>query len=213
MVLRNRIQSGVFVFGLSIFMLISGLWHPACASGEASHLTQTIRQEIEQESLDDALSSFKAGNYRKAKITFEILSESSQSPVITSKALFGLASVKFILAQTPDEYADAVSTWNKWSKQSDAALTCEDPRMITPFLENLKLPAKDAAENKGTKIRKGNLRETEQKGVLQAKEKEMQSLRVKLDLREREIRRLRHQLESLEEIHRKYQEKKQEANP
>ncbi len=39
----------------------------------------------------------------------------------------------------------------------------------------------------------------------------MQTLRSKLELREREIRRLRHQLESLEEIHRKYQEKKQEA--
>ena len=40
----------------------------------------------------------------------------------------------------------------------------------------------------------------------------MENLRGKLESREREVRRLRHQLESLEEIHRKYQEKKQEAS-
>ena len=41
----------------------------------------------------------------------------------------------------------------------------------------------------------------------------MQTLRSKLEMREREIHRLRLQLESLEEIHRKYEEKKQEATP
>ncbi len=83
--------------------------------------------------------------------------------------------------------------------------------MITPFLLRMEPAAKDKPAQ--PKPNRGNSREIDLKGALQNKEKEMQSLRTKLDLREREIRRLRHQLESLEEIHRKYQEKKQEANP
>ncbi len=212
MVLKTMIRSGVLIFAISMFLLIPGILNEAYASGESPPLTQSIRQQVEQESLNEALNSFYAGDYRKAKTTFEILSETAQSPEIARRALFGLASAKLILALTPDEYADAVSSWEKWSKKVDSITECEDPRMITPFLVHLKL-ASMISERQGTKARKGAPKDVDHKAVHQAKEKEMQSLRVKLDLREREIRRLRHQLESLEEIHRKYQEKKQEANP
>ena len=42
--------------------------------------------------------------------------------------------------------------------------------------------------------------------------KDIDALKARLDSREKEVRRLRHQLESLEEIHRKYEKQKQEAS-
>ncbi|MGA2402702.1 MAG: hypothetical protein ABSG91_13520 [Syntrophobacteraceae bacterium] len=211
MVLKTGIQCRLITLRLIIFLLISGLCAFVWAAEEKSVLTQSIRQELEQKSLEEAMSVFNAGDYRRAKILFEILSDSAQSPEIGRQALFGLASIKLVLAQTSDEYADAVSSWKKWKGQVSSWTGCEDPRMLTPFLLRLepaiKGPAGTQSRTKGRRAAK----DVELRESLQTKEKEMKSLRSKLETRDREIRRLRHQLESLEEIHRKYQEKKQEA--
>jgi hypothetical protein len=143
-----------------------------------------------------------------------MLSESARSPEICRQAMFGLASAKLILASSSEEYDDALSSWKKWSGQFNSGTACEDPRLLTPFLLRLEPAIKDAWANRSTGAQGGRAaKEADARGVLQVKEKEMQSLRSKLEQRDREIRRLRLQLESLEEIHRKYQEKKQEATP
>jgi hypothetical protein len=208
MFLKTEIRRRFFV--PAIFLLISGSFALAWAVGEESASPQTsIRQEVEQKFLDDALGAFNAGDYGSAKNLFGMLSESAQTPEISRQALFGLASAEFILAHTTEEFRDALSSWKKWSGQSRSGPGCEDPRLLTPFLLRLEPAIKDAiaARSHGGRAAK----ETEAREML--KEKEMQSLRSKLEIRDREIRRLRHQLESLEEIHRKYQEKKQEASP
>lgn len=212
MVLKTGIRCRFIILGPVICLLISGLLAFAQADEEKSALARSIRQEVEQEALGEAMSAFTAGNYTKAKITFEILSESAQSAEIGRQALFGLATVKLITANSPDEYGDAVSSWKKWSDQVNSGICLEDPRMLTPFLLRLQPPS-DAAECLLQKKARRASRDVEPRGLLQTKEREVQSLRSRLELREREIRRLRHQLESLEEIHRKYQEKKQEATP
>ncbi len=210
MILKTGIGRRFIILGPVVCLLISGLFAFAQADEEKSALARSIRQEVEQEALNEAMSAFTAGNYMKAKTTFEILSESPQSAEIGRQALFGLATVKLITAHSPDEYGDALSTWKKWSDQVNSSISFEDPRMLTPFLMRLQPPA-DAAECLLPKKPRRAARDVGPREMLQSKEREMQSLRSKLDLREREIRRLRHQLESLEEIHRKYQEKKQEA--
>ncbi|MHC1730228.1 MAG: hypothetical protein AB9866_30215 [Syntrophobacteraceae bacterium] len=202
--------------GCAMFLLFTSFGACAWAAGESSSVSLTIRQQVEQEALQEAVQAFEAGDYRRAKITFEILSETAQSAQIGREALFALASVKLILAQTEEEYIDAVATWKSWAGQIHSALESEDPRMITPFLLRLE-PKAQAAQKSGkeTQSRKSSKepKDLVAKGILQNKQKEMESLRSRLELREREVRRLRHQLESLEEIHRKYQEKKQEATP
>jgi len=207
MVLKMRIERGFL--GIVIFLLISGFFAFSLASGEKSTCPESIRRDVEQEALADAIKAFNARDYKREKIGFEILSESTQNPEIARQALFGLSSVKLVLANTADEYEDAISSWEKWSSQVNSWQGCEDPRMITPFLLRLQTSIKGAAGVEGRRAAK----EIDFRVVLQTKEKEMQVLRSRLELREREIRRLRHQLESLEEIHRKYQEKKQEATP
>jgi hypothetical protein len=157
------------------------------------------------------MNAFNAGDFKRAKIGFEILSESSRYPEIGRQALFGLSSVNLVLANTSDEYEDAISSWKKWSSQVNSWQGCEDPRMITPFLLRLQTSIKGAAGSASASKSRRAAKDIDSKVILQTKEKEMQTLRAKLELREREIRRLRHQLESIEEIHRKYQEKKQEV--
>ena len=205
MVLKTRIQRRFI--GLVIFLLISGSFSFSLAAEEKSASAESIRRDVEQEALKDAVNAFNARDYERAKIGFEIISESTQDPELSRQALFGLSSVKLVLADTSDEYADAISSWKKWSSQVKSLRGCEDPRMMTPFLLRLQTSVGSLTERKGRRA----AREVDSRLILQTKEKEMQTLMSKLELREREIRRLRHQLESLEEIHRKYQEKKQEA--
>jgi hypothetical protein len=217
MVLSVRVKCRFFAL-LFAFFLIAYAPFVSLFAAESTQ-AESIRRSVEQETLQNAMSAFTARDYMSAKIGFEMLSESAQDPETACQALFGLASVKLVLAKTPEEYQDAVSVWKKWSAQVDSFEKCADPRMITPFLLRFQPPFCGPASGlsdggrpfqaaaKGRKTAK----EAESKGVGPAKE--METLRAKLELREREIRRLRHQLESLEEIHRKYQEKKQEAAP
>jgi len=207
MVLKMRIERRFL--GIVVFLLISGSFAFSLASGGKSTCAESIRRDVEQQALADAMNAFNARDYKRAKTGFEILSESAQDPEIARQALFGLSSVKLVLANTSDEYEDAISSWEKWISQVNSWQGCEDPRMITPFLLRLQASIKGAAGIEGPRTAE----EIDFRVILQTKEKEMQALRSKLELREREIRRLRHQLESLEEIHRKYQEKKQEATP
>ena len=209
MVLKMRIERGFL--GIVIFLLISGFFAFSLASGEKSTCPESIRRDVEQEALADAIKAFNARDYKRAKIGFEILSESTQNPEIARQALFGLSSVKLVLANTSDEYEDAISSWERWTGQVNSWQGCEDPRMITPFLLRLQTSLKGAAGGPSAGKSRRAAKDIDSKVILQTKEKEMQTLRAKLELREREIRRLRHQLESIEEIHRKYQEKKQEA--
>ncbi len=198
MVLKTRIQRRLI--GLVIFLLISGTFSFSLAAEEKSASAESIRRDVEQEALKDATNAFNAHDYQKAKIGFEMLSESTQYPEISRQALFGLSSVKLVLANTSEEYEDAISSWEKWSLQVNSQQECEDPRMMTPFLLRLQTSVGSLEEKKGRRA----ARETDSRVILQTKEKQMQTLISKLELREREIRRLRHQLESLEEIHRKY---------
>lgn len=206
-----RIQFRFFLLGTIVFLLISGFAF-SLAAGEKSTLSESIRRDVEQEALEDAMKAFRESDYRKAKIGFEMLSEIAHSPDIRREALFGLASVKLVLADSPAEYENAVSVWKKWCGEVNSPTRCGDPRMLTPFL--LKLQSTTKGSSAGQAAVKGRVtRNAGVRGILLIKEKAMQVLRSKLDVADHEIQRLRQQLESLEEIHRKYEEKKQEAQP
>jgi hypothetical protein len=209
MVPQIKVPDWIFLSSFLFFLILSGLSTYALAAGELTADPVAIRKAVEQKTLDDAMLAFDSGDYMRARVTFEVLNETAQSPEISRQALFGLASVDLILAVTAEEYEAALRLWERWVSKAGARLEIEDPRMITPFLRRLE-PAIHAGGMSGKDQRD---RKIDFKGMLQTKAKEVESLRTKLDQRDREIRRLRHQLESLEEIHRKYQEKKQEATP
>lgn len=193
------------------------LFLPGCASSPPAAL-ESARQvsapnEFEKSAWEDGLLAFKEGDYRKAASIFEALSVHARLPETTRKALFAQAAALLAMAQTPEEYAEAASIWERWSRQAQSGLEGEDPRMLTPFVGRAATQAAkngSAAAEQAPKARDAS--NPNLKSALQSKEKEAEGLKAKLEARDREIRRLRHQLESLEEIHRKYQEKKQEAS-
>ena len=172
MVLKMRIRAEIFV-GIVIFLLISGSFAFSLAAEEKSTCAESIRHDVEQEALADAMNAFNARDYKRAKIGFEILSESAQNPEIARQALFGLSSAKLVLANTSDEYEDAISSWEKWSAQVNSWQGCEDPRMITPFLLRLQASITGAAGSLAEGRRAA--KEIDSRVVLQTKEKEMQS--------------------------------------
>ncbi len=157
--------------------------------------------------------AFKDGDYKKAASVFEALSLHSRLPETARKAVFARAAALLAMAQTSDEYEQAASLWDQWSKQAQSGLEGEDPRMLTPFVGRaISQACKNGTSASQPQKAQKDAPNPNLKNALQSKEREVDGLRAKLDSREREIRRLRQQLESLEEIHRKYQEKKQEAS-
>jgi hypothetical protein len=200
----------ITIFSSGLSLSASSVEKPAALS--------SIRYEVERNAWEEGVRAFEKGDYAGSAITFQMLSESAQTSDICRKALFAFASVRLVLAKTPEEYLEAISAWERWSSQIRTGLEGEDPRMITPFLLKLSpaVQSPDKSDQAGGLSRKGqkdaNSNVTNYKNLLQSKDKEVENLRAKLESREREVRRLRHQLESLEEIHRKYQEKKQEAS-
>ena len=172
----------------------------------------------EWKALEDGLQAFKEADYGKALAIFEALGESGETEAIRNHALYGVAVGRLILARTPKEFDEAMAAWDCWNKLPPGETGREDPRMMTPFLQSLAPPA-GTPESRFPKVKKTPVKDTATynnlvatKNLLQTRDKELEKAKVRLETREREIRRLRHQIESLENIHLKYQEKKQEVS-
>jgi hypothetical protein len=199
-------------------ILLAGSGLSACHSVHQPPLSGEISvyRESELKAWKEGTQAFDDGDYEKARVVFEVLTESAETESVRRDAFFALASTRLIQAQTPEEFNEAMSIWACWSRQLPDDLGEGDPRMLTPFLQRLTPPG--ATETNLTKNRApvkkiivynnpGGC-----KDLLQAKEKEMDRIKSRLEAREREIRRLKHQIDSLEAIHLKYQERKQGAS-
>ncbi len=208
---------GVLLVGL---LVIGSLC--CCSSGPVLKIRSQVFHGSDSGAgeLKEGTLAFDRGDYPRAAAIFEVLSEDARDDVISRRALFGLAASRLMLAQTPDEYREAINLWECWSRQAPWKTDDEDPHMVTPFLEQM--THHNIAEirlNKTDKVppaaRDGNSNNNIAlyKNLLQSREKEIEQLKSKLDAREKEIRRLKHQITSLEEIHLKYQERKQEVSP
>ena len=213
--LRARWSVGVRG-GIAAFLLIGVA---GCATSSATSRTAPPAPSAAQIGQTDgglyaeAVRAFEEGDLGKARGIFETLVNGPFSAEIGRRALYGLAVVRLAAAKSPEEYGEAVSLWERWAKQFSPAPESEDPRMLTPFLSRIAAPPFEEAEpmpDKRFKDLEGSLGHC--KTLLQAREKEADSMKSRLESREKEIRRLRHQLESLEEIHRNYEKKKQEAS-
>ncbi len=169
-------------------------------------------QEIESMTWQEGLQAFREGDFDKALVLFEVLSESAQSEVLSRKALFALAATRLVVAQTPEEFGEALATWECWDQHFPYPIEDEDARMLTPFL--LRLTPPGAPENQVREhqppVKKISIGSTAAcRDLLQAKDREIERIKARLDAKEKEARRLKHQIESLEAIHLKYQERKQ----
>ena len=199
-----------FVILLPVILLLIAASPPLSRAVETNQTTPlSIRRDVELQALQNALKAFGSGDYGKAQHNFEMLGGVAKNPDIRREALYGLAATRLVLAASEDAYDCAVAAWEKWAGEARSPGGTEDPGMITPFLLRLQ-----------SAIRKGGGGPLGAKAKHEAfprinvtREKEVQALRSKLAIAERQIRRLRHDLKSLDEIHRKYERKKQETTP
>ncbi|MDR3566464.1 MAG: hypothetical protein P4L43_00390 [Syntrophobacteraceae bacterium] len=208
---KTLTQRKFFILAAVIFLLIATAPQvlPAVETNQAT--ARSIRRDVELEALQNGMKAFDSGQYEKAQTTFEMLSGLAKNPDIRRRALFGLASTKLVLADSQGAYNSAVATWEKWAAEAKPSNDGEDARMITPFLLNLQSAiGKGCGGPLGAKEK---AKHDDFPRIVIMREKVVQALRAKLRLAERQIVRLRHDLRSLDEIHRKYEEKKQEITP
>lgn len=162
----------------------------------------------------DGVSAFEQGDYKRALTIFEVLNENATTESASRKALFGQAVTRFMLARTPADFAEAMDIWEYWSRRAQTARDIEDPHLLTLFLGNLiRQIASESVKNKPEPLKEAPPSNGVQyKSLLQGKEKEVEHLKAKLEAKEKENRRLKHQIKSLDEIHLKFQERKQEVS-
>lgn len=162
----------------------------------------------------DALSTlkkghkaFQKGDFKMARQIFEPLSRHAAGSETKRKALYALACTRLVLAENPQEFKAAVDLWNSWSRSGPDKMQGEDPRMMQPLLFNL-LPSvlSEEGTTHAPDIQGNNL----YRMFFQVKEKEVQHLRDRLKQVEKENWTLKHQIDALEAIHQKIQEKKKE---
>ncbi|MDA8306034.1 MAG: hypothetical protein M0Z81_04310 [Deltaproteobacteria bacterium] len=196
-----------FLVLVPVILLLIAASPSLSAATETNQTTaQSIRRSVELEFLHKAQKAFDSGDLEKAQNEFAMLSELAKNSDIRQEALYGLAATKLVLADSEDSYNSAVATWEKWAEEAKSSKGMEDPRMITPFLLRLQAAIKKGAGGPlGQKAKNDN-----SPRIVIMKEKVVEALRAKLDLAEREIQKLRHDIKSLNAIHRKYEEKKQE---
>lgn len=200
-----------FLLLVPVILLLVAASPPFSAAAQTNHApsAQAIRRDVELEALKNAVKAFDSGDYQKAQNGFEMLSELAKNSDIRRQAFFGLASTRLVLADSREAFDSAVAAWEKWAGEAGPCKGMEDPRMLTPFFLRLQSAIRKGAGGPlGEKAKNEDSR-----GIVLMKEKVVQALRSKLELAERQIRRLRHDLKSLDEIHRKYEEKKQEMTP
>lgn len=172
---------------------------------------------------EEGLRKFRAGDFDDALIDFNILKASAHSERYSRMAEYASACMRLILAQSADDFREAMGLWASWSEGGSSA-DVEDPRLLWPLLQRIALlghptncEADSEKEEKPRKRPQYNVEWVNRdlaacKSLAQAKEKEAERLKTRLESKEREVRRLKQQIESLEAIHLKFQERQKEVS-
>ncbi|MBF0117675.1 MAG: hypothetical protein HQK79_02480 [Desulfobacterales bacterium] len=220
---------------IMIFILFLGII--GCGSKVIS--TDNISNRNDLRKLEVGYEAFHDKNYKKASVIFDILTKKSKNEDIKRQALYNLACTKLILATNPEEFSEAMTIWNKWSDLSDKGLKSEDPRMYKPMFSKIltymqcKLFEESLAQEEGTEdeepsepevtnsndkdISKARMAAIEAKKLankynttIKAKDKEIRLLKSQMEKMKKDVDTLKNQLNTLEKIHQKIQEKKKE---
>lgn len=196
---------------------------------------KSLNYEFELHLLDSGLQFFELGDIQKASEIFQNLSNDSDNDHIRRKALYGLACTKLILAQNQEQFNDAFALWENWSKLRGPRLGNEDPRMCrslfqkaVPSSAELSSPkigqpeasveSDDSIEEESEQSPDAASSHKQDNGsqtpscyrMLKNREKEIRTLKAANAKMKRDIQILKNQINSLEAIHRKIQEKKKE---
>ncbi len=147
--------------------------------------------------LQDAMTALRAQEYATAHDLFEHLSHEAEDRAVRRQALYGLACVRLVQAQSPEEARRALNVWSIWEEQSLAQFTMEDPRLLSPLLQRLPVLLE--------KPLRSPVRRDKQATPTPSPQTDWSKL---VEEKDREIQELRDRLRALEAIHREMEEKR-----
>lgn len=116
-------------------LLVGFLFLTGCGSRLAQHFpwwSENSGKEL-QTHLDEGNRLFREGDYSAAAVVFQNLRETGNQDVLRP-ALYGLACSRLMLADSRQEYLEAVEILELWQRISPPSLKQEDPRMLLLFL-------------------------------------------------------------------------------
>ncbi len=193
---------------------------------------KSLNYEFELHLLDSGMQFFELGDIQKASEIFQNLTNDSDNDHIRRKALYALACTKLILAQNRDQFGDALVLWENWSKLRGSRLGNEDPRMCGPLFQKavpscieLSCPkightetesddadeeSEQSPEVSASQKQDNNSQQPSCYRMLNNREKEIRTLKTTNAKMKKDIQILKNQINALEAIHRKIQEKKKE---
>lgn len=183
-------------FRLALLPLVLALTLGGCAV----HLTPKSEPHAQGQApeslnaLTSATEAYRAGDYDRAADLFLALSLVSSDPVLSRKALYGLACSKLALADSDEDMAEALDVWKRWASLAPDNPDIEDPRLLSPLLPRLAPDGEDSRE------------------TVRSMEKEMNRLRARLKEKSQDLDALKSQLDALEQLHKEITIRKQDIN-
>jgi hypothetical protein len=173
---------------------------------------ETRRTVRDLPSWKEGMEAFAAGDYPRAGLVFEALTQGSQDGEARRVGLYALACTRMAGARTHKEFQEAVALWEQWRHMAPPDLRLEDPRMLTPLLRRVPSPTRASArptprahpEESPDVKRLMQSKDDE----IRAREEQIQAKEEEIRAKEGEVRQLKEQLEALESIHRQIDEKK-----
>lgn len=155
----------------------------------------TPSSEIELKYWRNGMHAFQRADYAEALKSFETIRHIGEDENLRRRALYAVACTSLILAENESEFDKAMELWRGWSDSIKKDTDQEDPRMLTPILKNVKFAQLQLAAK-----------------VLTDRAERDKRFQERLIAKDKEIEKLKSQLEELESIHREIKEKKKELS-
>lgn len=165
----------------------------------------------------EAVNAYQASEYEVAGKRFSALREETANPVASRMALYGLACARLMMAQTPEDYRQALELWDTWLQCAPSKYDRENPILFDPIMEKkmifslipLKVDKDEGDQNASQwPMLRANNELQKLQFQLENAQQSIESRDIKLKALEKEIDRLNEQIKALETIDQKIQKKK-----
>jgi hypothetical protein len=192
------------IFGRGAVLACAVLLAAGCAAKSVTRDVPPVDTKVARDreapadtsAYDWAAAVFARGEYRRAAELFDALSADAVDPALRRRAAFGSACSLLAAVETRDDFKAAKAKWKQWEALAAAenmgSSSGEDPKMLSPWLKNLRHPAENREAAKTAKADADCAKRLAEK--------------------EKEVKLLTNQIKALEKIHREIQERKKELS-
>lgn len=215
----NRLLRSPFFLLLIWALLIVGCRFPC--SPQSVEVAASSSPEVRMQ-YEKALDAYLNGDYQGASEQFEVLREQSSGGSMARMALYGQACAELMAAEKPQDYQIALNLWKMWLSYAPKEYHFENPVIMAPLVKEKMLFSNLPSANEDAEIFKDTGGEQTTQWVLIKTRQELDNLKEKLvfsdkavkqkeeliSTLEKEIAKLKEQIQALETIDQKIQEKK-----